>query len=90
MVGIYNIDSRVITYKYIEPKPKLGSPTYKIFTSFVSVSSKPKRTNTKIQLTGNAGSYKDNVTITVSPASGTFSGTTYSTALIIVSSWNWF
>ena len=81
----------MITYKFIEPEPKSLSPTYKLFSSTFPISSKPKQSGTKIQLSGNAGSYKNNISVTISPAlTGTFSGTTYSTALIITSTWNWF
>lgn len=71
--------------------PILGSRTYKLFSSVVSVSAKPKQLTTKIKLEGRAGSYMNNVQVTVQPTPpGTFTGTSYSTSLIILSSWNWF
>jgi len=71
--------------------PVSGSRTYKQFSTVVAVSAKPKQLTTKIQLAGKAGSYKNDVEVTVQPTiAGTFSGTTFSTSLIILSTWNWF
>lgn len=65
MVGIYNTETRLITYLNTGPKPIDPSATFKKFLSTPAVSSKPKQTNTKIQLTGKTGSYKDNVELTI-------------------------
>jgi hypothetical protein len=91
MSGIYNTETRTITYNSIEVLPVSGSRTYKQFLSMVAVSAKPKQLGTKLQLAGQAGSYKNDIEFTVQPAAtGTFSGTTLSTSLIILSTWNWF
>jgi len=91
MSGIYNTETRVITYRAIEMRPVAGSRTYKQFLTVVAVGAKPKQSTTKILLAGNAGSYKNDVQATVQPAtSGSFSGTSFSTSLIILSTWNWF
>ncbi len=91
MSGIYNTETRTITYNGIEVMPVAGSRTYKQFLSSVPVSAKPKQVATKIQLAGQAGSYKNDIEISVQPAgTGTFSGTSLSTSLIILSTWNWF
>lgn len=91
MSGIYNIETRSITYKAIEMMPVSGSRTYKKFSTVVAVSAKPKQLTTKIQLAGRAGSYKNDVEVTVQPTvAGSFSGTSFSTSLIILSTWNWF
>lgn len=55
------------------------------------MSAKPRQAATKILLAGQAGSYKNKIQLRVEPSiSMTFSGTKYSTSLIILSSWNWF
>lgn len=91
MSGIYNIDTRSITYRAIEMIPAPGSRTYKDNTLSVPISTKPKQLATKIQLAGKAGSYQNDVRMDIQPfPSGTFSGNTFSTSLIILSTWNWF
>lgn len=89
MVGVYNTITRQITYLQIEPRPISPNPTY-IEPSSASLSAKPKVTTNKIQLAGYAGSYKNNVNITITPGTGSYSATTYSAALIVVSDWNWY
>lgn len=89
MVGVYNTITRQISYLQIEPRPILSNPTY-IEPSAASLSAKPKVLTNKIQLAGYAGSYKSNINITITPGTGSYSGTTYSSALIVVSDWNWF
>lgn len=81
--------TRRISYLNIEPRPIGGNPTY-LLSSNTALSSKPKITTNKIQLAGKAGSYKDNVNITITPGTPTFSATYYSSALIVVSDWQWF
>ena len=44
----------------------------------------------KIQLAGWAGSYKDNVSITITPGNPPYSGSSSSAALMIVSDWQFF
>ena len=61
MSGIYNTETRAITYRAIEMMPVSGSRTYKQFSTVVAVSAKPKQLTTKIQLAGKAGSYKNDV-----------------------------
>lgn len=89
MMGIYNTQTRMITYKYIEPMPVFGAPTYLSLSALVSMGSLPLQSGSKIQLAGQAGSYQNNVSITVSPT-GTYSASSYSSGLIIMSTWNWF
>jgi hypothetical protein len=89
MMGIYNTQTRMITYKYIEPMPVGGAPTYLSLSALVSMGSLPLKNASKIQLAGQAGSYQNNVSITVSPT-GTYSASSYSSGLIIMSTWNWF
>jgi len=43
----------------------------------------------QLNIAGLTASYQSNITFTVSP-SGLFSGTTYSTALIVISSWQFY
>lgn len=90
MSGIYNVETRTITYRGIEQLPVSGSRTY-LLPASVAISAKPKQTSTKLQLAGRAGSYKNKIELVVVPApSNTFTGTKFSTALIILSAWNWF
>lgn len=57
----------------------------------MAVSVKPKQLTTKIQLAGQAGSYKNDIKLVVTPSTlNTFRGTNFRTALIILSTWNWF
>jgi hypothetical protein len=89
MSGIWNTETRTITYRSIEVQPVSGSRTY-ISPANVPVSAKPQR-GTKIQLAGRAGSYKSNIEFKVAPAlTATFTGTSFSTCLIVLSTWNWF
>lgn len=88
MVGVYNTIARQIFYLQIEPEPVVNNPTY-IQPATVSLSAKPKVLTNKIQLAGYAGSYKSNINITITPGTS-YSGTTYSSSLIVVSDWNWF
>ena len=88
MVGVYNTITRQISYLNAEPRPVSGNPTY-IEPASASLTAKPKVLTNKIQLAGYAGSYKSNVNITITPGAS-YSGTTYSSSLIVVSDWNWF
>lgn len=89
MVGVYNVNTRQIRYLNIEPRPISPNPTY-IVPGTALISSQSKVTTNKIQLAGYAGSYRNNVNITITPGTPTYSALTYSAALIIVSDWNWF
>jgi hypothetical protein len=91
MVGVYDTVTRKILYNNIEPRPITGmsSPTYKSAAD-VLVYNKPKQLSTKLNIAGKAGSYANNVSFTITPSSATFSGTKYSTSVIVVSSWPFF
>jgi hypothetical protein len=90
MSGIYNVETRTITYKAIEEQPVVGKRTY-LAPANVAVSVKPRSASTKILLAGQAGSYKNNIELKVVAAtSNSFQGAKYGTSLIILSSWNWF
>ena len=55
-----------------------------------SLVSKPKKITNKIDLAGKAGSYKDAITIDITPGNFPYSGSSFSAALIIVSDWQFF
>lgn len=62
MAGVYNTETRTISYNFIEAMPTLGSPTFKRFSSASTIiGSKTKESNTKIKLAGRAGSYKSKI-----------------------------
>jgi hypothetical protein len=88
MVGIVDLDNGAITYHNAGVMPALGSTTYLVPAS-IMVYSKPKQVAMQLNIAGLAGSYKSNVSCTIAP-SGSFAGTTYSTALIVMSSWQFF
>lgn len=57
----------------------------------VAVSVKPKQSGTKLQLSGKAGSYKNNISLTVSPGpTNSYTSNKLSASIIILSTWNWF
>jgi hypothetical protein len=91
MIGYIDTTNGAITYLHSEPLPT-NTPsitsTY-IVPQNILVYSKPKKSTMKLNIAGLAGSYMSNIDFTVSP-SGIFSGTTYSTALIVMSSWNFY
>lgn len=90
MSGIYNVETRTITYRAIEEQPVVGKRTY-LAPANVAVSAKPRSASTKIQLAGQAGSYQNKIELKVVAALiNSFQGTKYGTSLIILSSWNWF
>lgn len=88
MVGVVNVETRVVRYLNSEPQPISPNPTYRQADS-TALSFKPVITTNKVKLAGQAGSYMNNVTISVSPFSG-YSGTTYDAAILIVSEWRLF
>ena len=83
------MNTRVIRYLNIEPRPTAGNPTY-LSAATAILSSKPKVTTNKMILRGKAGSYKDDVETKITPGAPSFSATTYSAALMIVSEWQFF
>ena len=89
MVGVMDVNTRVVRYLEIEPRPTSGNPTYKLAAG-ASLTSKPKVLTNKIQLAGNAGSYKDDIIIDITPGNMPYSASTYEAALIIVSDWQFF
>ena len=86
MVGIYNVDTRLISYNNIEPRPISPNPTYRSAAG-VLISSKPEVLTNKMDLAGEAGSYMDNIQIYITPGSASFDADTYAAALMIVSDW---
>lgn len=89
MVGVYNVNTRQIRYLDIETRPISPNPTY-LVPGTALISSQSKVLTNKIQLAGYAGSYKDNINITVLSGTPTYAASSYSASLIIVSDWNWF
>lgn len=88
MVGYIDITNGVITYLQSGPLPTVGAPTY-ITPQNVLVYSKPKQSAMAINIAGLAGSYMSNISITVAP-SATYNGNGYSSALIVMSSWQFY
>ena len=76
MIGVMDVNTRVVRYLEIEPKPTSGNPTYKLAAG-ASLTSKPKMVANKIVLAGKAGSYKDNIVINVTPGNMPYSASTY-------------
>jgi hypothetical protein len=88
MVGFVDINNGAVTYLHSEPLPVVAAPTYLVPTN-LAVYTKPKQATMQLNIAGLAGSYRSSVTFTVAP-SASFSGTTYSTALIVMSSWQFY
>jgi len=68
--------------------PISTAPTY-LEPINIAVYSKPKKSTMQLNIAGLAGSYMSNINFTVSP-SISYNGTSYSSALIVVSSWQFF
>lgn len=88
MVGFIDITNGAITYLQAGPLPSAGNPTY-LTPQNILVYSKPKQSAMQLNIAGLAGSYMSNISFTVAP-SATFNGNGYSTALIVMSSWQFF
>lgn len=88
LIGKIDITTGLITYMNSEPMPAVGTTTY-LLPENVAVYSKPKSTSTLLNVAGKAASYMSNISFSVSP-SGSFAGNSYSSALIVVSNWNFF
>jgi hypothetical protein len=88
MVGVVDITNGAITYLQAGLAPTTGNPTY-LSPQNILVYSKPKQTAMQLNIAGLAGSYMSNISFTVAPSS-TFNGNGYSTALIVMSSWQFF
>jgi hypothetical protein len=88
MIGFIDITNGAITYLQSEALPAVASPTY-LLSPNIQVYSKPKQAAMQLNIAGLAGSYMSNISFTVAP-SATFNGNGYSTALIVMSSWQFF
>lgn len=88
MVGTVDTNNGAITYLHAEPRPVSGQPTY-LMPNNIAVYSKPKQNAMELNIAGLAGSYKSNIKFTVVP-SASFSGNSYATAVIVLSSWQFF
>lgn len=88
MVGIVDVNNGAITYLNSGLMPTVGAPTY-LTPANILVYSKPKQAAMQLNIAGLAGSYDSNVSFTVAP-SASFNGNGYSTALIVMSSWQFF
>ena len=88
MVGIIDINNGAITYQNSGVMPTAGASTY-LTPVNIAVYSKPKQAAMQLNIAGLAGSYDSNVSFTVAP-SGSFNGNGYSSALIVMSSWQFF
>ena len=88
MVGIVDINNGAITYLNSGLMPTSGASTY-LTPANILVYSKPKQAAMQLNIAGLAGSYDSNVSFTVAP-SGSFNGNGYSSALIVMSSWQFF
>lgn len=88
MVGILDTNNGAIRYLQAEERPVMGASTY-LTPVNILVYSKPKQAAMELGIAGLAGAYKSNVNFTVAP-SGSFDGSSYSTALIVMSSWQFF
>ena len=85
MIGIVNVNNGAITYLNSGVMPTIGASTY-LSPVNILVYSKPKQTAMQLNIAGLAGSYDSNVSFTVAP-SGSYQGNSYSTALIVITSW---
>lgn len=88
MVGFIDITNGAITYLHAGPVPTVSNPTY-LSPQNILVYSKPKKAAMQLNIAGLAGSYMSNISFTVSPSTS-FNGNGYSTALIVMSSWQFF
>jgi hypothetical protein len=88
MIGFIDITNGAITYLQSGPVPTAGNPTY-LSPQNILVYSKPIKAAMQLNIAGLAGSYMSNISFTVAP-SPTFNGNGYSTALIVISSWQFY
>lgn len=88
MIGFIQTTNGAITYLHSEAMPNLGAPTF-LNPSTVAVYSTTQQTGMMLNVAGQAGSYMSNVSISVTP-SNAFTGSSYSTSLIIMSSWQFY
>lgn len=79
MIGIYNTLTKVYTYKY-RNSGFTRDPTWAILTSTLS-------TTMEVNFEGKAGSYKQNVTVSVDSADITLSQISY---VVMSSAWSLF
>lgn len=88
MVGYVDITNGAITYLQAGPLPTVAASTY-LVPQNILVYSKPQQAAMALNIAGLAGSYMSNISFTVAPSSS-FNGNGYSTALIVVSSWQFY
>lgn len=88
MVGFIDITNGAITYLQTGTAPTSGNPTY-LSPQNILVYSKPKQSAMQLNIAGLAGSYMSNISFTVAPSSS-FNANGYSSALIVMSSWQFF
>jgi hypothetical protein len=88
MVGFVDTNNGEITYLQAGSRPVSGSSTY-LTPMNILVYAKPKQAAMQLNIAGLAGSYRSGVSFTVSP-SNSYQGTTYSSGLIVVSSWQFY
>lgn len=88
MIGFVDITNGAITYLQSGPLPTAGASTY-LVPQNILVYSKPKQSQMQLNIAGLAGSYGTNISITVAP-SASYNANGYSSALIIMSSWQFF
>lgn len=88
MVGFVDITNGAITYLQTGALPTGGSAT-QLTPANILVYSKPKQAAMQLNIAGLAGSYGSGVSFTVAP-SGSYSGTSYSSSLIVMSSWQFY
>ena len=88
MVGSMDVNNGAITYLNSGGMPTSGASTY-LSPVNIQVYSKPKQASMQLNIAGKAGSYDSGVSFTVSP-SGSYQGNSYSTALIVMSSWQFY
>lgn len=88
MVGFVDTNNGEITYLQAGSRPVTGSSTY-LTPMNILVYAKPKQAAMQLNIAGLAGSYRSGVSFTVSP-SNSYQGTTYSSGLIVISSWQFY
>lgn len=94
MIGYIDTNNGAITYLQSGQNPGAGAgsntylaPVYFIPTTNAQMPNKPKQASMQLNIAGLAGSYVSNINFTVVP-SNLYQGTTYSSCLIVMSSWN--
>lgn len=88
MVGVLDTNNGAIRYLQAGPMPTSGASTY-LTPVNILVYSKPKQAAMQLNIAGLAGAYKSNVNFTIAP-SGSFNGNSYSSAVIVLSSWQFY